>query len=104
MKKQTININSHSNPLSQSDVKNSSNFLIDNDHRKEFDKFLNERRKEQRKKNKRKYCKLNDFIYNFEEQDVNNNIEDNYDDFAENDYDFDENDSIYDEFKKNGNK
>lgn len=104
LKKQTININSHSNPLSQSDVKNSSNFLIDNDHRKEFDKFLNERRKEQRKKNKRKYCKLNDFIYNFEEQDVNNNIEDNYDDFAENDYDFDENDSIYDEFKKNGNK
>lgn len=60
--------------------------------------------KSKEKKNKRKYCKLNDFIYNFEEQDVNNNIEDNYDDFAENDYDFDENDSIYDEFKKNAHE
>lgn len=98
MKKETVNINSYSNPLSKFDVKNISNFLIDNKYQKQFAKFLNERQKEQRKKNKKKYFKLNDFTYNFEEQNVNNN----YDDFAENDYDvFDENDnSIHDEFKK----
>lgn len=67
--KQTININSnpHSNPLSKFDVKNISNFVIGNEHQEQFAKFLNERRKEQRKKNKRKYFKLNDFTYNFEE-------------------------------------
>lgn len=67
--KQTININSnsHSNPLSKFDVKNISNFVIDNEHQEQFAKFLNERRKEQRKKNKRKYFKLNNFTYNFEE-------------------------------------
>lgn len=62
--KQTININS--NPLSKFDV-NISNFVIGNEHQEQFAKFLNERRKEQRKKNKRKYFKLNDFTYNFEE-------------------------------------
>lgn len=104
LKKQTVNINSYSNTtISKFDTKNISKFLIDNEHQEQFAKFLNERRKEQRKKNKKKYFKLND-IYNFEEQNINNNdkIENNCDDFAENDYDiFDECDnSIHEEFKK----
>lgn len=88
-----------SNSYSTSDIKNSLNFVANMEQQNEFKQFLNQRRKEQRKKMK-KY-RVDNSIYDSEEQSDNDDLGNDYDDFTENNYDdFDNYDENIDCYKK----
>lgn len=96
--KQIENIPS-SNSYSTSDIKNSQNFVTNMEQENEFKQFLYQRRKEQKKKVK-KY-RVDNSIYDFEEQSDNDVLGNDYDDFTENNYDdFDNYDENIDYYKK----
>lgn len=70
-------------------VQSEPSFLADSKQQQQFTKFLSDRRKEQRRKNK-KCSKADDLLHTFEEQvyDDNNDydIENNYDEFSDVEY------------------
>ncbi|XP_043596346.1 uncharacterized protein LOC122573691 isoform X4 [Bombus pyrosoma] len=87
------------NSYSTSDIKNSTNFVTNMEQESEFKQFLYQRRKEQKKKMK-KY-RVDNSIYDSEEQSDNDDLGNDYDDFTENNYDdFDNYDENIDYYKK----
>lgn len=74
-----------SNSYSTSNIKNSPNFVTNREEQNEFKQFLYHRRKEQRKKMK-KY-RVDNSIYDFEEQSDNDDLGNDYNDFTEDNYD-----------------
>lgn len=74
-----------SNSYSTSNIKNSPNFITNREEQNEFKQFLYHRRKEQRKKMK-KY-RVDNSIYDSEEQSDNDDLGNDYNDFTEDNYD-----------------
>ncbi|XP_050484968.1 putative ribosome-binding factor A, mitochondrial [Bombus huntii] len=74
-----------SNSYSTSNIKNSPNFVTNREEQNEFKQFLYHRRKEQRKKMK-KY-RVDNSIYDSEEQSDNDDLGNDYNDFTEDNYD-----------------
>ncbi|XP_071875436.1 uncharacterized protein [Bombus fervidus] len=98
MIKQIENIPS-SNSYSTSDIKNSPNVVTNMEQQNEFKQFLYQRQKEQRKKMK-KY-RVDNSIYDFEEQSDNDDLGNDYDDSTEDNYDdFDNYGENIDYYKK----
>lgn len=73
-----------SNSYSTSKIKSNPNFVTNMEEQNDFKQFLYQRRKEQRKKMK-KY-RVDNSIYDSEEQSDNDDLGDDYNDFTEDDY------------------